>query len=89
MNKSELIDVLAENLDSKKEAAVALESLLEAIAQGLKKGEKITLTGFGTFKIAKRKARTGRNPRTGEAIQIKASKTAQFTAGKALKAAVA
>lgn len=88
MNKSKLIDEMAKNLNSKKEAEAALESLLETVTQGLKKGDKITLTGFGTFKVSKRKARTGRNPRTGETIKIKARKIPQFTAGKALKAAV-
>ena len=89
MNKSELISEIAKNLNSKKEAEAALESLLAAISQGLKKGEKVTLTGFGTFKVSKRKARTGRNPRTGEQIKIKARKVALFTPGKALKNAVA
>ncbi len=89
MNKSELIDELAKNLSSKKEAEAALESLLGAISQGLKNGEKVTLTNFGTFKVAKRKARTGRNPRTGEEIKIKARKVALFSPGRALKNAVA
>ena len=89
MNKSELISEMAKQLNSKKEAEEALDSLLGAITQGLKKGEKITLTGFGSFKVSKRKARTGRNPRTGEAIKIKATKAPQFVAGKALKTAVA
>ncbi len=89
MTKSELIDEMAKDLNTKKEAEVALNSLLEAIATGLKKGEKITLTGFGTFKVSKRKARMGRNPSTGESIKIKARKVPQFTAGKALKASVA
>lgn len=89
MNKSELISEMAKQLNSKKEAEEALDSLLGAITQGLKKGEKITLTGFGSFKVSKRKARTGRNPRTGEAIKIKATKVPQFVAGKALKTAVA
>lgn len=89
MNKSELINELAKNLSSKKEAEAALESLLGAISQGLKNGEKITLTNFGTFKVAKRKARTGRNPRTGEEIKIKARKVALFSPGRALKNAVA
>ncbi len=88
MNKSELISEMAKNLQSKKEAENALDSLLGAITQGLKKGEKITLTGFGTFKVSKRKARTGRNPRTGEPIKIKASKVPQFVAGKSLKGAM-
>ncbi len=89
MNKSELISEMAKNLSSKTEAEAALDSLLGAITQGLKNGDKVTLTGFGTFKVTKRKARTGRNPRTGEAIKIKASKVPQFVAGKALKTAVA
>jgi DNA-binding protein HU-beta len=88
MNKGELISEMAKNLNSKKEAEAALDSLLATVTQGLKKGDKITLTGFGTFKVSKRKARTGRNPRTGETIKIKARKIPQFTAGKALKTAV-
>ena len=89
MTKSELIDEMAKHFNTKKEAEAALESLIGAISEGLKKGEKITLTGFGTFKVAKRKARKGRNPQTGETIKIKAKKVPQFTAGSALKAAVA
>jgi DNA-binding protein HU-beta len=89
MNKSELISEMAKNLKSKKEAEAALDSLLSTISQGLKKGEKITLTGFGTFKVSKRKARTGRNPRTGEQIKIKARKVPHFVPGKALKTSVA
>ncbi len=89
MNKSELVSEIAKDLGSKKEAEAALESLLNAITATLKKGDKIALPGLGTFKVSKRKARTGRNPRTGETIKIKASKVPQFAAGKALKAAVA
>jgi len=89
MNKSELIEEMAKNLSSKKEAESALDSILNTITAGLKKGDKITLTGFGTFKVSKRKARTGRNPRTGESIKIKARKVAQFTPGKLLKTTVA
>ena len=89
MNKSDLINEMANFLESKKVAEATLESLLEAITQGLKKNGKVTLTGFGTFKVSKRKARNGRNPRTGETIKIKARKVAQFTAGKSLKTAVA
>jgi DNA-binding protein HU-beta len=89
MKKSELINEMAKQLNTKKEAEAALDSLLGAITQGLKKGERITLTGFGSFKVSKRKARTGRNPRTGEKIKIKASKVPHFSAGKALKAAIA
>ena len=88
MNKSELISAMAEKVASKKEAEAALDSLLSTITAQLKKGEKVTLPGFGTFKVSKRKARTGRNPRTGEAIKIKARKVPQFTCGKALKEAV-
>jgi DNA-binding protein HU-beta len=89
MNKSELIAEMANTLNSKKEAESALNSLLGTISGALKKGDKVTLPGFGTFKISKRKARTGRNPRTGEAIKIKAHKVPQFAAGKKLKDAVA
>jgi len=89
MNKSELIAEMAKALNSKKDAESAANSLLDAIANALKKDDKITLPGFGTFKVSKRKARTGRNPRTGEAIKIKAHKVPQFTAGKKLKDAIA
>jgi len=89
MNKSDLINEMANALESKKAAEATLESLLDAITQGLKKNGKVTLTGFGTFKVSKRKARTGRNPRTGEAIKIKARKVPQFTPGKNLKTAIA
>jgi DNA-binding protein HU-beta len=89
MNKSELITEMAKVLNNKKEAEYALNSLLEGISASLKKGEKISLPGFGTFKVSKRRARTGRNPRTGEIISIKAQKIPQFAAGKKLKEAVA
>ena len=89
MTKSELIDEMANFLSTKKEAEAALNSLLDSITKALKKGDKITLTGFGTFKVSKRKARMGRNPSTGETIKIKARKVPQFTAGKALKASIA
>jgi DNA-binding protein HU-beta len=89
MNKSDLINEMANALESKKVAEATLDSLLDAITQGLKKNGKVTLTGFGTFKVSKRKARTGRNPRTGEAIKIKARKVPQFTPVKNLKTAVA
>lgn len=89
MNKSELIAEMAIAMNSKKEAESALNSLLDSISAVLKKGDKITLPGFGTFKVSKRKARTGRNPRTGDAIKIKAYKVPQFSAGKKLKEAVA
>lgn len=89
MNKNELITEMAKSLNSRKEAESALNSLLDAISAVLKKGDKISLPGFGTFKVSKRKARTGRNPRTGEAIKIKAHKVPQFAAAKKLKGAVA
>jgi len=89
MNKSELITEMANVLNNRKEAESALNSLLDTISITLKKGDKITLPGFGTFKVSKRKARTGRNPRTGETIKIKAHKVPLFAAGKKLKDAVA
>ncbi len=89
MNKSELIDVIAKSADiSKASAGDALDATLSAIRAALKKGQSVTLVGFGTFKVGKRAARTGRNPRTGEAIKIKAAKVPKFSAGKALKDAV-
>ena len=89
MNKSELIEHIAYNADlSKMGAARALEATLSAVRQTLKKGGTVSLVGFGTFSVSKRAARTGRNPRTGEAIKIKAAKVPKFTAGKALKEAL-
>ena len=89
MNKSELIDAIAKKADiSKASAGGALDATLSAIKVSLKKGQSVTLVGFGTFKVGKRAARTGRNPRTGEAIKIKAAKVPKFSAGKALKDAV-
>ena len=88
MTKAELINEMAKVLESPKEAQAAMESLLSTITTALKKGDSVTLTGFGTFKVSKRKAREGRNPRTGEKIKIKAKKVAQFVPGKALKEAV-
>ncbi len=86
MNKAELIDAIAEDTGlSKKDAGSALESVIENIAKTLKKGDTIQLVGFGTFSVKKRKARKGRNPRTGEEIKIKASKAPHFSPGKALK----
>ena len=89
MNKSELITAMAQTLNSKKDAEFALNSLLDTISAALKKGDKVTLPGLGTFKVSKRKARTGRNPRTGEAVKIKAHNIAQFAPGKKLKDAIA
>ena len=88
MNKAELVEEVAEVLDSKKAAEAAVDSLLEGITGALKKGDSISLVGFGTFKVQRQKARTGRNPRTGEEIQIQAKNVAKFAPGKALKAAV-
>ncbi len=89
MNKSELIDAIAKSAGiSKASAGDALDATLTAIRVTLKKGKSVTLVGFGTFKVGKRAARTGRNPRTGEAIKIRAAKVPKFSAGKALKDAV-
>lgn len=89
MNKSQLIEEMAEAADvSKTAAARALDALTDAIAEALKKGDTVTLIGFGTFTVRERAARTGRNPQTGAAIEIAASKTPVFKAGKALKDAV-
>jgi DNA-binding protein HU-beta len=89
MTKAELIDKVASGAGlSKADAGRALDAALDSIKAGLKKGQRITLVGFGTFAIVKRKARKGRNPRTGEEIKISASKSPKFTPGKALKDAV-
>lgn len=70
---------------SKKDAEAALKAFVDVVSEELKKGEKVQLVGFGTFEISERAAREGRNPQTGETMQIKASKTPKFKAGKALK----
>jgi DNA-binding protein HU-beta len=92
MNKSDLVDALAAATDmSKADAGQAVDALFGAggvIAGALKRGDKVQVTGFGTFEAKHRKARTGRNPRTGETIQIAASKAPSFKAGKALKDAI-
>jgi len=89
VNKSELIEAIAQAADISKAAAErALDGTVAAITTSLKKGDMITLVGFGTFHVGDRAARSGRNPRTGETIQIKASKVPKFRAGKALKDAV-
>ena len=89
MTKAELIDKVATGAGlSKADAGRALDATLEAIKKSLKKGQRVTLVGFGTFAVVKRKARKGRNPRTGEEIKIAASKTPKFTAGKVLKLAI-
>jgi len=89
MNKSDLIDAIAKGADlSKASAAKALSAVTAGVTSALQKGEKVTLVGFGTFDVSERKARTGRNPQTGAALKIKASKVPKFKAGKALKDAV-
>jgi nucleoid DNA-binding protein len=89
IKKTQLIQMLADKTGaSKKDAAAALEALVETITGLMRKGEKINITGLGIFKVADRKAREGRNPRTGETIQIKASKKVRFTASKVLKESV-
>ncbi len=89
MNKSELIDAIAKSADiSKASAGRALDAALGAIKGSLKKGQGVTLVGFGSFYAGKRAARSGRNPRTGAAIQIKAAKVPKFRPGKALKDAL-
>ena len=86
MNKTELVAEIAEKTElSKKEAEKALKAFTDVIAEELAKGEKIQLVGFGTFEVSERAAREGRNPMTGETIQIAASKTPKFKPGKALK----
>lgn len=89
MNKAELIDAIAEAADlSKASAQRALDATLDSITSAMQGGDQVTLVGFGTFSVRPRAARTGRNPRTGEAIEIKASNNPAFKAGKALKDAV-
>lgn len=89
MNKSELIDAIAESADiSKAAAGRALDATVDAMKKSLKKGDNISIVGFGTFYVSKRAARTGRNPRTGASIKIKAAKVPKFRAGKGLKDAV-
>ncbi|MCX7846637.1 MAG: HU family DNA-binding protein [bacterium] len=90
MNKADLIDAIAAKAGiSKKAAADALDAVTESITKALKKGESVALIGFGTFSVAKRNARMGINPATGEKIKIKAKRVAKFKAGAALAKAVA
>lgn len=85
MNKAELVAQIADESGiTKTQANTALDSFIDAVTKTLKKGDKVTLVGFGTFSVSKRQARTGRNPQTGEAIKIKAKKVARFKAGKDL-----
>jgi len=89
MNKSELIDAIAEKGGlSKTDAGKALDATIASITEALKSGDTVTLVGFGTFNVKERAARTGRNPQTGATLEIKASKVPSFKAGKALKEAV-
>ncbi|MBP6029906.1 MAG: HU family DNA-binding protein [Sphingobium sp.] len=89
MNKQDLIGAVADSSGlSKTDAAKAVEGVFDAISGALKKGDEVRLVGFGTFSVSKRKASTGRNPRTGEAMTIKASSQPKFKAGKGLKDAV-
>lgn len=85
-NKKDLIDLIAGQTDLKKKQSVDfVESFFESIGKALKKGDQVTLVGFGTFKVVKRKARAGRNPATGKPIKIAARKVPRFLAGKVLK----
>jgi nucleoid DNA-binding protein len=88
MNKGDLINEVAKATCTKAEAVKAVDAVFNAVKKTLKKGNKVTLVGFGTFSVVKRSARTGRNPQTGKAIKIAAKKVPKFTAGKALKDAV-
>jgi|SRR6187455_2863623 DNA-binding protein HU-beta len=89
MNKKELVDAIAEKTDSSGAAAGrAVDALIEVISDTLKKGDSLTLPGFGSFEVRERAARTGRNPKTGEKLEIGASRVAAFKPGAALKAAV-
>lgn len=89
MNKTELVAAIAEQAElSKKDSEKALKAFIDVVTDELKKGEKIQLVGFGTFEVIERAAREGRNPLTGEKMNIKASKAPKFKAGKALKDAV-
>ena len=89
MNKTELIAAVADKADlSKADAGRAVDALVEVVGKALKKKDKVSLVGFGTFLVRERAARTGRNPKTGAVLKIKASKTPSFKAGKALKDAI-
>ena len=89
MNKADLIDKIAKDAKiSKTTASRTLDSLVDGITKSLKKGERVALVGFGTFAVSKRKARVGRNPQTGEQIQIKARRVARFRPGKELASTI-
>ncbi|HBO16653.1 MAG TPA: HU family DNA-binding protein [Candidatus Moranbacteria bacterium] len=89
MNKDALVDAISSKVEvSKKEIGAIIEAMTDKITEELRKGNKVTLTGFGTFKVSNRAARVGRNPQTGASINIPAMTVPKFTAGKALKEAV-
>jgi DNA-binding protein HU-beta len=89
MNKAEFVSAVADAAEiTKADAAKAIEALIGVVEKALKKGDSVSIVGFGTFSVRKRAARTGRNPRTGATIKIKASKVPAFKAGKALKDAI-
>lgn len=89
MNKSELIDAIAERSElSKVDAGKALNAFIDSVSEAMKRGDNVVLVGFGTFEVKERAARKGRNPKTGEEIQIAASKSVGFKAGKTLKDSV-
>lgn len=89
MNKTELIDIIANDADlSKTKAGKVLDTFMATVTKALKKNDTVTLVGFGTFSVAKRAARNGRNPRTGAVMKIKAAKVPKFKPGKSLKDAV-
>jgi len=85
MNKAELVEMIQGEFESKAKTERAVNAVIDAVKDGIKKDGKVQLVGFGTFTVKKRKARTGRNPQTGEQIKIKASKTIGFKPGKTLK----
>ena len=89
MNKADLVEAVVKVVEKKSLAEAAVDCVMDTIAKALKKGDKVTLVGFGTFSVNKRAARTGRNPQTGTTIKIKAKKVPKFVAGKKLKDMVA
>jgi nucleoid DNA-binding protein len=88
MNKTDLINEVAKVTSTRKEAQAAVESVLDTITQALRNNDQVVIIGFGTFKVSKRKERTGTNPKTGEKIFIKAANVPKFVAGKAMKDAL-
>ena len=88
MNRTDLVNKLTEVVETKKQAQDALDCMISAITESLEKGETVSLVGFGSFKVDQRSARKGRNPQTGEEIDIKAKRVPKFVAGKPLKDAV-